>query len=305
MSTVLSMSFVPINESDYPKIYRRLSNWIEKYADSFNLKEITNTVNYSSNDLGKVEPIDILSSSKAVVGDFFLTRYKPLEIRGGLWLYGEKYNGGYPSREDGSVKISLDERDIWGGLYRNGYLEAKEYEKARDHEISVLFEISEFFNELVVICADLIQYASLYNESGIPTSFTSSMVFFRDYRQIVKEYQRVYIESRSDKPLLDFFTLEGSDYVMSDDIINKTYYEGFTNDRDGSLLDFLESLGTEEIHVLSKLKEDTIAKSLKEILACHTDIIFYEAKFGYTLATYPFMGLWPLYKDLLNKLVLT
>lgn len=302
MSTVLSISFIPRVSSDYPEIFCRLSNWIEKYSDSFCLKEIPDTANYKSNEVKSINPIDILSSSKAVVYDFLLTKYMPLEIRGSLWLYGHRYGDGQLARENGNVKFSIDERYIWGE-YRRQNLESKEYEKAREHEISVLFEISEFFNDLVLTCESLINYASIYTESGIPTSFTSSAVFFKDLGDIAKDYQRVYIESRSGKSLLDFFGLKESNYEVGYRIINKAYYESFASDNDGNLLDFLESFGLEDAYALSKLENNWIEKNLKAVLLDNTDIIFYEIGSGYTLATYPLLGLWTLYRDLFNKLL--
>lgn len=301
MSTTLNISFIPKKKSDYSEIYQRLSNWMRQHSESFSQTEILDSADYTSYKVETIAPEEILKSNKAVTLSFFLSKYKPLEIRGDLWLYGNRHNGGYPAKRNGNIKFSLDERDVWG-IYRREYLEKGEYEKARDREISVLFEVSEFFIDLVQICEDVIHYASFYTESGMPTPFTSSMAYYSSAKQFVLDYKRIVIESKSNNCLVDFFGREQESNFFTQEILEEDYYKSFYDEQRGNLVSLINVLNLELADFLSKLDEELIMENLQLVLKKNEDVLFNRTNNGFVLCTFPLYGLWTVYFDFLKQL---
>lgn len=298
MSTSLSISFVPKNNEYYSQIYNRLCNWISVKCDTYKVYEILDSSNYTTIEISEVDPIDILASNRSISLDFFFS-YEQLIFRGTLWLNGKENNGGYSSKQNGQVYFTFDERDLLG-QYRS-LLKNKDYEKLKSIEIDLLFSISNLFVEIIEELECFIKYASFYTESGMPTSFTSSMAYLAGYKNLVDDFEKVYVESRTEMSLLEFYNAPIHSQYDIMEIKNTLYYKSFEDERKGSLLSFIESLDIDKINRLKSLEEKDIKKIMETVLLDNRDILFTKLHKGFVLSTYPLIGLWSFYYDFLKE----
>lgn len=303
MSTILSISFLAKNKDNYLRVYENLNQWVCEKCDVGELNKLYwNSATLESNLVDSLNPENVIESKNQFALDFTYKKNNPYEINGSLLFSGNDFDYGNEVKNNGNIRIRLNERFIWGSFNRH-FSGNEEYEKLVEHRVSVLLGLSELFNEWVDLCEGLLDYASFYTESGVPVGPTSTMAYYRDYDDFILDYIRLLLESKLDLSLIEFYGNE-QEYFRKPlgEIKNTFYYESFEEKNGQSLINFINDLSLDNINVLNGLDKQTIKETLENVLKKNHDFLLIRTKEGFTLSTYPLSSLWPIYLEFIKEL---
>ncbi|WP_281989896.1 hypothetical protein [Aquimarina aggregata] len=301
MSTFLNVSFLPKKKEFYPELFNRLFNWVNQNCRNLEIEEILDSADYTKYSIENVETNRVLMSDMINSVYFSYHCLNSYKLYGWLKLIGNKHGLGHYVRESGNVLFSIGERSIWGSYIRR-HLEKEEYEKLEEHKVAVLVGLSGLFNEWIELCEDILQFASFYTEDILRSRITSTMGYYTSYKDLVLDYSRILIESKSDHYFTEFYNDEDKYLENIENLNNIKFYESFNDKKRGDLAQLIGCLDEEVIGELKGLSQEVIKSILEKSLKNNPDIIFTDLKNGFTLSTYPLKSLWTVYYDFLKEL---
>lgn len=303
MSTVLTTSFISKTEVDELKIFENLYSWLQAETNLYKTSIFEFIIEQRVIELKSLDLKTIINSKSAICAEFSY-EIPPFEFLGSdIQFYGKKYELGFPRKNDGPVNIHLNANDVFRSMRQ--FVEEKDFEQIEKEHFQILHHMNFIFNEWVEVCGESLLHSGFYIETGLPSAFTCSMIFHSSWNEIINDFFRAYIFSRTAEKMPELYLNFDSHFKDLDNepIQNRKYYESFKyEESDSNLIGFLELLNFRDLRKLISYK-GSIKELVKAFTLDNPYIIFSERSHGITIATYPMNGLWPLYYMIWKKIV--